>query len=195
MATTPNSIPNPFRQTNAFAMNYALLFGLYWIAGFICFVNSLQHTLLSLLFYFILASSPVIGYIMLRNFRDRVCNGIINFGRGYLFTMLLYFYAALLLALAVWIYFKYLDHGEFISNYINLLESPDIKAAFAQENVQSISGGVSINDLKRMLENLQTLSPIVYAANVLDINIFLGIILAIPTALIAASRKGNSKSN
>ena len=41
---------NTFRQTNAFAMNYALPYGMCWIVGMLCFVNSLEHTMLSLVF-------------------------------------------------------------------------------------------------------------------------------------------------
>ena len=47
----PKQMPsNTFRQTNAFAMNYALPYGMCWIVGMLCFVNSLKHTMLSLVF-------------------------------------------------------------------------------------------------------------------------------------------------
>ena len=181
--------PNPFRQTNAFAMNYALAFGLYWIVGFVCFVQSPTHQFLSLLFYFIFASAPVAGYFHLKRFRDRVCGGQIAFGRAYLFTILLYFYAALLLAAACYVYFAFIDHGAFFDSYIQLLSSPEAQQMVSANGGKLPAAGISLNELKSAFEQIQALSPVVYAAHILDLNIFIALILALPTALFASSAK------
>lgn len=181
--------PNPFRQTNAFAMNYAVPFGLWWIAGFLCFVYSMRVPPLSIVFYFVFASTPVIGYMLLCRFRNRVCGGGIAFGRGYLFSLLIYFYAALLLAFVCYLYFQFLDHGAFVSGYLDAIDSPEVRRAFEQESMRRLTGGTGIADLRHALEAIQTVSPVVYAANILDINIFLGLVLSVPAALLAARRR------
>lgn len=181
--------PNPFRQTNAFAMNYAVPFGAWWIVGMLCFVYSLREPSLSICFYFIFASTPVVGYMMLCRFRNRVCGANITFGRAYLFSLLTYFYAALLLAMACYVYFRFFDHGEFISGYLKAIDSPEMKQALKQESIRQLMGGAEIDDLKRVLESIQTVSPVVYAANILDLNIFVGLVLSVPAALLAARHR------
>lgn len=183
--------PSPFKQTNAFAMNYALPFGIYWIVGMLCFVSSLHQTLLSLVFYFIFASTPIIGFKLLCRFRDRVCGGTITFARGYLFSLLVYFYAALLLAAAAYVYFQFFDNGAFIDGYLQSLNSPEVKQAFEQESMKHLVNGAGLLDLKNALETMQSVSPVVYAANILDLNIFLGLLLSIPAALLAMRRNVN----
>ncbi len=183
--------PSPFKQTNAFAMNYALPFGIYWIVGMLCFVNSLHQTLLSLVFYFIFASTPIIGFKLLCRFRDRVCGGTITFARGYLFSLLVYFYAALLLAAAAYVYFQFFDNGAFIDGYLQSLNSPEVKQAFEQESMKQLVNEAGLQDLKNALETMQSVSPVVYAANILDLNIFLGLLLSIPAALLAMRKNVN----
>lgn len=179
--------PNQFRQTNAFAMNYALFFGLYWIVGLLCFVKSPAYPILSFVFYFIFASIPVVGYILLKRFRDTVCGGKISFGRGYFFTVLIYFYAALILSLACFVYFAYFDHGAFFDSYIREFSSPEMKQIVDANGGKFPAAGVSINEIKAAFEQIKSLSPTVYAANLLDLNIFFALILALPTALFASA--------
>lgn len=188
MTTDNNVQPNPFRQTNAFAMNYALPFGIYWIAGLVCFVKSMDYTALSVACYFIFLSVPVVAYALLCRFRDSVCGGVISFGRGYVFALLVYFYAALILAAGAYVYFRFLDHGAFIQGYITQLDSPEVRKAFEDESLKQLTNGNGIDELKKTLQNMQAVSPVVYAANILDINIFLGLLLSIPTSLLAARR-------
>ena len=185
--------PSPFRQTNAFAMNYALPYGIYWIVGMLCFVNSLNNSLFSLVFYFIFASTPVIGYVLLCKFRERVCGGVISFGRGYLFSLLLYFYAALLLAAACYVYFQFFDHGAFIDRYLQMLSSPEVKQAFEQESMKQLTDGRGLDDIKDIMEKMQSIPPVTYAANLLDINIFLGLVLSLPASLLAVRKTAQSK--
>mgnify|MGYP004638605031 FL=1 len=185
--------PSPFRQTNAFAMNYALPYGIYWIIGMLCFVNSLNNSLFSLVFYFVFASTPVIGYMLLCRFRERVCDGVISFGRGYLFSLLLYFYAALLLAAACYVYFQFFDHGAFIDQYLQMLNSPEVKQAFEQESMKQLTDGRGLDDIKDIMEKMQSIPPVTYAANLLDINIFLGLVLSLPASLLAVRKTAQSK--
>ena len=47
--------------------------------------------------------------------------------------------------------------------------------------------------MKNVLETMQSVSPVTYAANLLDINIFLGLILSLPASLLAVRRTAKSK--
>ncbi len=185
--------PSAFRQTNAFAMNYALPFGALWIAGLMCFVHFLQLPVLQLVFMAIFVSTPVWGYVLLCRFRDRVCGGIISFTRGYLFSLLVYFYASLLLAAACYVWFQFFDHGAFIDGYLSMLDSPEVREAFKEQSVKQMTGGTGLDEMRGMLQQMQMASPVAYAANILDLNIFLGLVLSLPASLLAARRTAKNK--
>lgn len=185
---TTTQQPGQFRQTNAFAMSYALLFGIYWIAGMLCFVNSFSFQGASLGFMFLFVTTPLLGLYLVFRFRNSVCGGTLPFVRGYLFAILLYFYAALLLALAVYAYFKFFDGGDFFGRYVQYLDSPEVKRMFASGGMDKLTGGISLGEMKNVAEAFQDLSPVTIAANILDFSIFAGLILSLPTALLAMRR-------
>ena len=116
-----------------------------------------------------------------------------SFGRGYLFSILLYFYAALLLSAACYVYFQFFDNGAFIDGYLQGLDSPEVKEAFKMESMRQLTDGKGLDDMKNVLETMQSVSPVTYAANLLDINIFLGLILSLPASLLAVRRTAKSK--
>ena len=53
----------------------------------------------------------------LKRFRDNVLEGVISFSRALLYSMLVYFYAALLMAAAQFVYFQFIDNGFMLSQY------------------------------------------------------------------------------
>lgn len=177
-----------FRQTNAFAMNYALPFGIYQIAGLLCFVNGFTHSNAMLGFMFVFVSTPFVAYYFVLRFRSRACEGVLPLGRGYMFSLLLYFYAALLLALAVYLYFEFVDGGRFFAGYVQYLDSPEVKRLFANGGMEQMFGGLSLKEMKTVAETLEELSSVAVAANILDFNIFAGLLLSLPTALLAMIR-------
>lgn len=185
---TTNYRPGQFRQTNAFAMNYAVLFGLYWIAGLACFVNSFNIAGASFGFMLVIVTVPFLGMFLANRFRKRVCGGLLTFTRGYMFSLLLYFYAALLLAVGVYLYFEFLDGGSFFNSYMAYLDSPEVKRLFETGGMEQLSGGISLKDMKNIAEAFQDLSAVAIAANILDFSIFSGLIISLPTALLAMRR-------
>ena len=185
---TTNYRPGQFRQTNAFAMNYAVLFGLYWIAGLACFVNSFNIAGASFGFMLVIVTVPFLGMFLVNRFRKRVCGGLLTFTRGYMFSLLLYFYAALLLAVGVYLHFEFLDGGSFFNSYMAYLDSPEVKRLFETGGMEQLAGGISLKDMKNIAEAFQDLSAVAIAANILDFSIFSGLIISLPTALLAMRR-------
>ena len=88
-----------------------------------------------------------------------------------------YFYAGLLLAAAVFIYFNFLDNGyllEQISKMMNTEESKQMIKVY----------GLTTEQMKQALEELAALRPIDYALNILTIIISTGFLLGLPTAAV-----------
>ena len=61
----------------------------------------------------------------LGKFRDEGRNGIISLSRGWAYSVFVFFYAAILLALAQYVYFAYIDQGYLLSSFTQLMSSPE----------------------------------------------------------------------
>ena len=54
--------------------------------------------------------------------------------------------------------------------------------------MEHLAGGISLKDMKNIAEAFQDLSAVAIAANILDFSIFSGLIISLPTALLAMRR-------
>ena len=108
-------------------MQYAMLFGTYlggyWILKFILFPLGLTIPFLSFLFVGLTLCVPFMGYYYVRMYRNTVCSGSISFLHAWIFTVFMYMFAALLTAVAHYVYFRFIDQGFVLNTYESLLNS------------------------------------------------------------------------
>jgi len=116
----------------------------------------------------------------LGKFRDEGRNGIISLSRGWAYSVFVFFYAAILLALAQYVYFAYIDQGYLLSSFRQFMSSPESKQVLEQYGMQQT--------MTESLEMMGQMRPIDYALNVLTVNIVIGIVLGFPIA--ALMKKG-----
>lgn len=182
-----------FRQANAFAMVDGLKFGLYWCLGFFCVVRGLGGTTLATLGMLIVFSAPFIGIFLARKFESQVRNDApVGFGRAYLYSALTYLYASAILAIVSFAYFNWLDHGSFINNYIAVINSPDMQSAIRQAGLEQVfSDTAKQNGFSSFEELLRSIRPVDISASLFNLNTFAGLILSLPTALLAITHPRN----
>ncbi len=164
---------------------YAMLFGTYmggyWILKFILFPLGMTVPFLSLLFIGLTLGVPFMGYYYTRMYRNQVCGGVISFPHAWVFTVFMYMFAALLTAVAHYIYFRFIDHG-FI---INSIESQiDL---LAQSRIPGTEDYIKM--YRDTLEEARTYTPIDITIQMVSFNVFFGSLMAIPTALFVMRRK------
>ena len=167
--------PEEYVQLKAFARQDGALLGALWIAAFVCYVQGLVNPLLSMLAVLFMAVSPFFAAARLRHFRNYAREGAISFARGYAYYVLTFFYAGLLLAIAMYVYFAYMDGGYLLGKFMEMAES--------KEGRQVLEAYGMAGQLKQGLQELQELRPIDYALNMLTINISAGFVLGLPFAL------------
>jgi ABC-type glucose/galactose transport system permease subunit len=68
------------------------------------------------------------------------------------------------------------------------LDSPEVKRLLETGGMEQLAGGISLKDMKNIAEAFQDLSAVAIAANILDFSIFSGLIISLPTALLAMRR-------
>ena len=181
------------RQTNAFAMLDGLLFGIYWCFGFLCAVKGVGGGGLSTLSMMVIISAPFLGCYFARRFENQVRQDEpVGYGKAYLYSAMLYLYASIILALAAYAYFRWFDGGNFVSSYIALQSAPEMQQAMQQSGMRDfINNAVAQSGFNSLEEMLRSIGPADIAASLFNVNIFLGLLLSLPTALIGKTRNSD----
>lgn len=164
-------------QLKAFARIDGALLALVWTASFTLYVAGTASPLLMMAGLMLAVASPFFAAGRLRLFRDKARGGFISFRRGYAYVAFMFFYAALLFALAQFAYFQYMDNGYLASQVSNVLGDAETKALLQQSGLW--------HDVENALVSLSTIRPIDFALNYLYMNIMAGLVLGLPIAAYA----------
>ena len=173
--------PAEYIQLKAFARVDGALLAVLWVASFACYVAGIANPLYGLLAVALMIATPFFVGNRLGKFRDQGREGIISFRRGWAYSVYVFFYAAILLAVAQYLYFAFIDRGYLLQTFTNLVSTPEAKQVLEQYGLQ-----------ETMEENLSLMGqmrPIDYALNVLTANVLIGIVLGVPIAAFMCRSK------
>lgn len=177
--------PEEYIQLKAYARIDGALLSVMWIVSFACYIIGMTNPMMMMGGMVIAICSPFFAASRLRKFRDSARDGIISFGRGYAYIILMFFYAALLFALAQFVYFQFLDNGYLMSRIMEMMGK-----AQTQQMIKAYGLGETLNEsLKLMAET----RPIDYALNYLTLNIIIGMVLGLPISGVMM-RQANNKA-
>ena len=178
--------PAEYIQLKAFARIDGALLAVLWIASFAFYVAGIANSLYGFLAMLLMITTPFFVGLRLGKFRDQGRDGVISFRRGWAYSAYVFFYAAILLALAQYFYFAYIDRGYLLQSFTNLVSSPEAKQVLKQYGLeQSMSENLAL---------MEQMRPIDFAVNVLTMNILLGVALGIPIAAVMQRKVASNKS-
>jgi len=163
-------------QLKAYARQDGFFLAILWIFSFTFYILGITNQLLGLAAIILAFMTPFFVAARLRRFRDEGREGIISFKRSYVYTILVFFYGAVLLAVAQFLYFAYIDNGYLVSTFTKILSSPEGTELLKQYGMTGM--------LEESLTAFASIRPIDYALNILTVNIFLGFILGVPIGLM-----------
>lgn len=163
-------------QLKAFARVDGALLALLWIGCFACYVMGLTNPLYTMAALTMMVITPFYVARRLRRFRDESRGGVISFRRSWAYVVLVFFYGAILLAVAQYLYFAYMDNGYMLGAFTKALESPESKQMMEHYGMQQA--------LAESLDSMKQMRPIDYALNILTMNIMTGIVLGLPIAAV-----------
>lgn len=178
--------PQEYVQLKAFARQDGALLSLLWIGGFACYILGLSNPMLGLAAMALICATPFFAASRLRHFRDYGREGIISFARSYAYTVLIFFYAGVLLAIAIYLYFTFMDHGFLMGKIIEATQSPEGRKMIELYGMEA--------EMDENIKLLAGMRPIEFALNMLTINIITGFILGIPIAAIMQRSTAKSDS-
>ena len=164
-----------------YAMHFGTYMGIYWIAKFVLFPMGLSNSLLLLLFFILTMAVPFVGYYYARSFRDKICGGSITFMQSWIFMVFMYLFAALLVAVAHYIYFRYIDNGYVMDAYANIFEQAKSVPGFSEMMEQY--------QYKEVIDMIRSMSAIEITMQLLSQNMLYCSILALITAPFVTKKK------
>lgn len=173
--------PEEYKQLKAFARIDGALLGIMWIVSFACYVMGLNNPMLMMGGMLIAVCSPFFAAKRLHKFRDYARDGFITFKRAYAYSVLMFFYAALIFAATQYIYFEFIDQGHIMSHIINIINEPQNKKIIEAYDMQS-----SLDESIKMMAETRAID---YALNNLSINIIIGMVLSLPIAGVMKKEK------
>lgn len=183
MAEQKNSL---FAQANSYAMLHGLYFGLVGILSVTLMRLSLEHEWLALPGYLVMLASPVVAVWLTRRFRDEVMIPVagFSFARAYVHSLLMGFYAGIIVAVFVAVYMNWFDHGSTFDAYEAMLTRPDVvaqmKASGMEQQVAAATGGKS---MVQLIDEMRGVPPADYAASIIYMNLFAAPVLSLVVAL------------
>ena len=163
------------------AMKYGTIMGIFWTIKFVLFPLGMENPLLLMAFFLLTLIVPVVGFFLVRQYRDRECGGILNFSRAFLFTSFMYMFAALFATIAHYIYFRYMDNGMIVNTYQNMLTQ---MSAVATDDLKP-----SLEQFQEALDIIASLSPLEISIQLITQNIFYCTLIALPTALLVMRKQ------
>ena len=152
------------------------MLSLLWIGAMACYIQGLSSPILGMIAMLLIVASPFYAANRLRKFRDGAREGIISFMRAYGYTVLTYFYGGLLLAIAVYAYFQFIDNGYLLSKLMDALNT--------EQGQQMVKAYGMADEISQSMAELAKMRPIDYALNMLTVIISTGFILGLPTAAL-----------
>ena len=168
--------PAEYVQLKAFARIDGARLALLWVVSFTCYIVGIANPLYGMVAIVLMVATPFFVSRRLMKFRDEGLGGVISFGRGWGYSLYVFFYASILLALAQYVYFAYIDQGYMLQSFSEALSSSEAQQMVKQYGAQQM--------IDESLEQLGQMRPIDYALNILTMNIMIGAVLGLPIAAL-----------
>ncbi len=175
--------PNSSRLFSAYATEYGTFLGVAWIADFALYISGIRQmsTPLLLLAMLLFIGLPVVAFCLANRFRSQVPDGWhIGFWRAYIFSLMMMMYACFLTAAGEYVYFRYMDHGLVFRQINAVLTDPAATQAYS---AMGLSDSLAL--MRQTIDTLADTSPLNLALALFNQNVFISLILAIPTAFFA----------
>ena len=155
-------------------MSNGLVMGLYWVVKYIFNMFSPYYPSLIVVYWGMSLLVPYIGYVLTKRYRDDL-GGSISFSQAWRFGVLLYFFAALIVSVMHYIFYRFVAPPDYMANAVS----------------QTIESLKQMQVESQVIQSIETLnfSPIHLALQGILNNILYGIIFSIPVAGLLCRKK------
>ena len=183
-----------------YAMNFGAVMGVYYIVKFCLFPMSLSSTFAGMLFIVLTLMVPLLMYRLTIIYRDRYMHGKgMTFAHALAFAMLTMSFGSLLVSVAHYVYFAFIDGGAMVNALEQSIEQMSELLATEEIAQESIAQGATIDEYIGMLHTtaaqIRALTPIDMTISMLSSNLSWSVIVALPVAALISLRKHKQKTS
>ena len=166
-------------------MQNGIFYGLWGVVAVLCYLGGFTMPLLSAFPLLLIVFAPFfLGYLTFR-FRKVVApEGPFAFSRGFWHALLTSTYAAMILAVVVFVYLKWLDHGFIFDQYEALFSQPEFVAAMKVGGMDEAFRESYGMTFLEMIRSLRHFSPGYFALGILETLWIFGVIVSLVIGLI-----------
>lgn len=165
-----------YKQLRAFARNDGAFLGVLWIASFGCTMLGAKIPFLATLGLTLALLTPFFVVRRIRMFRDNIRQGELSYWNGYSYSMSMFFYGALLLAVVQYAWFAFIDDGSFLANALDQMKQMLLAGNYPEQEVNAAIG------------QMKSMRPIDWALYFLSTNIITGFFLSVFIAIITRGK-------
>ena len=172
-------------------MRNGVTLGLFGVLTLACFKWSLSMPFFSILFNVMVIASPILGGVLTFRFRKAEAGNDepFSFMAGFLHAMFTGFYASIWIALGVFVYLQYFDHGMIFATYGQLLDTPEmqqyLQVSGMNAEIEEMTGGSGVQGL---VEAMQSAGAAPYATFSIYLSLILGPFISAFIGLAARRR-------
>ena len=167
-----------YKQLKAFARIDGAILGGIMCGTFFAFIASLSNMAWQLVYLLGIIAVPVFVAMRVRNYRDNIVRKRVSFRRAAAYSMHCFGYSSLILAIVMYVYFQYFDHGMMLTSLRNYFSMPEIQEAMKIYGVDK-----SIFD--DQLTVMSSLRPIDVAFSMISNTLFAGLGCSLLVAVVS----------
>ncbi len=174
-----------FAQANSYAMLHGLYFGLMGMVSVAMFRIGIVYNWVSMLGYILVLASPFVAVKLTRRFRDEVNPPGYGFSyaRAYVHSLLMGFYAGIIVAVFVAVYMTWFDQGSVFDAYQSVLARPDVVETMKASGMeQQFKAATSGKTMTQIVEEMRQVPPANYAASIIYMNLFVAPVMSLIVA-------------
>lgn len=156
------------------AMTYGLAMGIFWAIKYLFLIFGYTYAFSMNIYLLLSLAVPFVAYYMTRRYRNDI-GGYISFFHAWRFGILLYLFAAIIVSVEHFIFYKFIAPPDFIENTMH----------------QAVSYLESLDAHSDIVESIAKINftPIHMTIQGIFNNIFYGIILSVPVAAFVCRKK------
>lgn len=156
------------------AMTYGLSMGIFWCFKYVFFMFGVSSPVMSFIYITITFFVPFVAFFQTWRYKIEI-GGTISFFHAWQFGVLLYFFAALVVSLEHYFFYRYVAPPGFLTNSVGQVLELLKKSNADQKMLDAISN--------------TRITPIQMAIQGIFNNIFYGVIFSLPIAWVISRRK------
>lgn len=152
------------------SMAYGLLLGIFWVIKYIFFILGNSMPAMNIIYWILTPLTLIVAYVLTRIYKAQIGERI-GFFHAWQFGVLMYFFGGLIVSLLHYVFYRY-------------IAAPDLIATSMNQAI-SLMKDLNLNSqMKEMIEQMSTPTPIQMTIQGIFNNTFYGLILSIPIAAL-----------